>query len=307
MPDSNDHKTNGCESVEELIVWYPSPTLVGEERQAVEAHVASCSKCAGLLRFASDIKEMLVERPSPHPAADVLVSFVENKSALNRRQRFEVEAHLAACGDCQKQSEMLEAVERDDRGDESIRPTVSTATFEGAGWWSGVQRFVGSLGGGLLKPAPAALYLVVAIVAFGLLISRPGDRDSTRGGRDAGAGLVGGATGVIIVPDEMGRVREPGAAESEGLRIDGSRPQLLLIELTGLTAPPRGDTIYTIEFRDASTARPLLKSTIEGRAFDENYTIGYALNPNALPPGRYIVVVFDALDHVVYQSSFAVR
>lgn len=307
MRDSKDHQTNGCDSVGELIVWYPGTTLDSEERQRVESHVASCPACAGLLRFASEIKELLVERPSPHPAADLLVSFVENKVALNRRQRFEVEAHLAACANCQKQAEMLEAVDREDRGDAAIRPAVSNATGEGGAWWTRARRFAGSFGGGLLKPVPAALYLVVAIVAFGLLLARPDGREGVLVGGDTGVGAAGGPTGVIIVPDETGRVRQPGADASEGLRIDGSSPQLLLIELTGLTAPPRDEDIYTIEFRDASTARPLLTAAIEGRAFGENYTIGYVLGTGALPTGRYIVVVLDPAGGVVYQSSLTVR
>jgi hypothetical protein len=57
--------------IQELIPWYVNGTLAAEERQTVEAHVASCGRCHGELTAAAEMAKAIREAgevaPSPHP------------------------------------------------------------------------------------------------------------------------------------------------------------------------------------------------------------------------------------------------
>jgi hypothetical protein len=157
-----------------------------------------------------------------------------------------------------------------------------------------MRRIWRRLGGSIFTPVPAAVYLVVAIVAAGLyFVAR--DDVSTPG------------VGVVIVPDEADPVRRAQGDDIDVVTIDGSMPRLLLFELTRLESPPDAAAAYAVAIRRAGTDTAVVEFDVEGRTFLENYTIGYMLQPGILEPGRYDVEVAGPGGEVLFQSSLDVR
>jgi anti-sigma-K factor RskA len=276
--------TGKCGGLDGLVAWYPTGTLDDDERRQVETHMSGCEACAQLLRFGADIRESL--SPSRHPEEEAIVLFAEDRSSLAREERDRIEAHVAECGQCREQVEVLDAV------DQADRPDVSTAPGRTEPTW--VERFWRRLGQSVFSPVPAAAYLVIAIVAAGLyFVSRDGG--STPG------------VGVVIVPDEGGRVRSAQSGESDVVTIDTSSSRLLLFELTRLESPPEAEARYAVTIRRAGANTPVVAFDVEGRTFLDNYTIGYVLQPGTLGPGQYTVEVVAPGGEVVFQSSLYVR
>jgi hypothetical protein len=298
-----------CEEVQELIVWYPGNALNDEERQRVDKHSAGCSTCSELLKFSSHLKELALEEQSLHPAADILVSYVEGKSVLDSKQRAVVEGHLAICRECRKQAAILETVNRDLAAtgiDAYSLPREEASAIRR----NGLQGLWDSLIAGLLRPVPAAIYLVVAVFAIGALILYPGGPSLDQEGTGLGSGVSpasGGLGSVIILPDETNRVREPGADARSATRIDAAEQQFLLIELIDLEAPPSPQALYTVELLREGTERPVISSPITGEVFEDNYTLCLPVGAGSLAAGRYAVRVLDPTGETVFQSSLVVR
>jgi hypothetical protein len=298
MNNSMHENDGGCQAVEELIAWYPTGTLAEDERRRVEMHTDECASCADLLRFTGDLKGVLLESFSPHTEAELLVSFVEDRESLGAEQRVAIEGHLTTCADCREQADVLETVGRSVGQDEFVESRVPRTPEAIVGAETQRRGFWESLWGGLLKPVPAAVYLVVALLAVGLHLLRPVER----------AGDVSQQpSGVVILPDETNRVRQLGGEENDGTPIDASQPQYLLLELTGLESPPLAGDVYIVEFRSVDSAGPVLTASIKGAAFRDNYTIGYSLGAGVLEPGRYVVAVIDPDDQPVFRTSLVVR
>jgi hypothetical protein len=312
MSDFDSKNERACEEIQELIAWYPGGTLNDDERSIVEKHSAECPVCSDFLHFASEFKEILKERHSPHPAADALVCFAENRAAMDPEQRSVIEKHLAACEDCKDQLAILEEVERTYSQEQAAAASVSDMRKIPVGARSRLRGFWDSLKGSILRPVPAAVYLAVAVLAVGLHLLRPdwmpggiGDRESGEIGLYTGDGPFPGVVGgIVILPDEMGRMRQPGTEEPAGTRIGAGRAHFLLLELTGLEAPPSPEDIYTVELAREGSAEPVFEVEVPGRIFQENYTLCLSLEETALAPGNYVVRVIGPRGKTVYRSSF---
>jgi anti-sigma factor RsiW len=294
-----------------LIAWFPSSALDQQQRSRVQRHVAGCSACADLLGFACQIKDRLRERQSVHPQADVLVDFVENKRGLEPQECALLEEHLADCSECKRQVEMLQVVQDELTAADASPAAAGRAVAGRSGRVSSKGAFWSALAARLLSPAPAAVYLALAVVALGLhLVRTPRDAVEPSGqvagarGLPAGRGLATGAvSGAIILPDESDRVRQPPATARSTVRIASDEPQILLLELTGLESPPLADALYTVEVLGEGLREPVLTAGIAGRAFQENYTLCLPLAASALAAGRYVVRIVTPEGLVIFRST----
>ena len=89
-----------CEEVGGLLFFYPTDQLGEEERRQVEGHLAGCSRCTDLLRFASRLEGALREQSGAHPDAESLSLYAENRESLSSTERALVEQHLTLCSEC---------------------------------------------------------------------------------------------------------------------------------------------------------------------------------------------------------------
>ncbi len=298
MSGGNISQDGECGVIQELLVWMPTGSLTSLENQKVEAHVAKCEACAELLGFASEFKSILVEEFPAHPDAAALVDFVENRAAMDSSVRKGIEKHLEICRECQDEIEMLETVERTasvEDGVESRSRQVSHRSVRedvyGRRWW---EIFLGAA----LRPAAAAVYLVIAVVAVGLLMTRPDRGDFDGDSR----GVLGGVT---IVSDEMGAMRG-GESTFEAASFEADEAQFLLLELTGLGAPPVPNDMYTVRLVQAGTDL-VWERSVTGRVFSENYSLCLFLAPGSLEPGQYDVDVVDVSGGGVFHSTLLVK
>ena len=209
---------------------------------------------------------------------------------------------------------MLEAVDRDLSADnlesQSIPGRKAAAIRK-----SGRRGFWDSLRGGLLRPVPAAVYLVVAVFAVGMLVLNPGgwigggsSLRTGEGGIESGAGSIsGGLGGVIILPNETKRERGLGTDESSATQIDISQPHFLLIELVDLEAPPAAEDVYTVELLINGSTEPSFEFEVKGKAFRDNYTLCLPLRPESLAPGDYVLRVMNPDGFTVFRSSLLAK
>lgn len=293
MGSSTFGEDRRCDETRELIAWYPTRALDPLERRTVEEHAAGCAECTELLRFVSDVKATLLKKSADHPEAEALVCYVEDKDSLGLEERSAVREHLEVCPQCAEQAAILEEVEKT----VSVRPGARAPSdarvgVPGIRWRDSLR----AVFGGLLKPVPAAVYLVVAVAVTGLLVFRPGP------GSDTGV-----ADGVVILPDETDRVRDAGAAEIATTTISAGESQFLLLELTGLEAPPTPNAIYTVEIVEEESGATAFGTSVEGRSFADNYTIYLRLPGGTLPRGMYSVEVLAPDRSVVYRSRLEVN
>lgn len=316
MTHDDDIREAECGTVRELVVWYPTRALDANERRLVEEHSARCAACTALLRFAAEVKAIVVEKSALHTDPALLVAFAEGAADLGAAEREAVKRHLAACMECREQVDMLREVERATVGEkaEALAEERARATARledgssaelGAGGWRG---FWDLLAGTLFRPVPAAIYMVLAIVATVLLVGEPGEWGPDYDGRPGtGAIFPGKLGGVVILGDEAGRVRASGDRGGEEITLDRGESHFLTLELTGLGAPPEAGDTYTVEFIDERTGERSYATAVRGDAFQENYTLGMLLEREAMPAGRYVVRVLDPRGEIVFSSSFALR
>jgi len=255
--------------------------------------------CKELLEFASDFKAILVEEFPAHPAAALLVDFTENRAAMDSAVRVGIEEHLEICRECRDEVEMLETVDRNASVEEpaALRSQELShqpigARDEGRRWW---EIFTGAM----LRPAAASAYLVIAVVAVGLLMTRP-DRVVFDG--DAG-GFLGGVT---IISDESGAVR--GVESSfEIATLESGKAQFFVLELTELDAPPMPDDMYTVRIMKRHDSGSVWQRSVPGRTFSDNYTLCLFLAPGSLGSGEYDVDVLDHSGEAVFHSTLFVE
>lgn len=311
MSSTRFNSKDKCSPVQELIAWYPGGSLDTNECALVEEHAAECSRCAALLRFVSEFKEVLIEKWAYHPSADALVSYAENRAAMDLHQRSLIDDHIAACSDCREQVAMLEKIETSGL-EETSRTEVNSAVRDSSGdALSRLRDFWESLKGGVLRPVPAAVYLTVAVLALGFHIFRSNGQSTRPGGERHGEiGLAAVAesipttlSGVVLLPDETYRPRRPDLGTTAGVRVGTDRAQLLLLELTNLEDPPKEDQTYTVEIqRNGSAAREFV-GTVMGREFRDNYTLCLSLSAGALEPGVHVVRVNDPDGKAIFRST----
>ncbi len=300
MNGDNIPQDNECRAVQELLVWLPTGSLISEEKQRVERHAESCASCTELLGFASDFKAILVEEFPAHPDAAALVDFTENRVAMDSAVRSGIEGHLEVCRECRDEVEMLETVDRTAPAEDVAAPRSRQlshkpvgASDEGRRWWD-------VFAGAMLRPAAAAVYLVIAVVAVALLMTTRPDRVVLD--RDAG-GVLGGVT---IVSDQSGAVR--GVESSfEPATLESGKAQFLLLELTGLDAPPMPKDMYTVRIENLHVDGSVWQMSVAGRAFSANYTLCLFLEPGSLEPGEYDVDVVAVGGEGVFHSTLFVE
>jgi hypothetical protein len=215
--------------------------------------------------------------------------------------RASVESHLQMCGECRTELAMVEAVDQAEPAEDPVKSPSTKMAHEPADTVGVIRRWWDIVAGGLLRPAAAAVYLVIALAAIGLFISRP-DRTGSNGA--GGPDRVLG--GVAILSDENGVVRG-GGAPSNGTTIGANDSRFLLLELTGLDAPPDLDDVYTVRIADYDGNVASFSKTVTGAVFVENFTLCLFLDRGALPLGRYVVDVTDPDGNNVFRSSLTVE
>jgi hypothetical protein len=72
-----------CKNIEELLSPYLEDELTEQEREAVEAHLASCPTCAGILSFMKEARSTL----STFPELEVSQELVEKLYTLPRKKK----------------------------------------------------------------------------------------------------------------------------------------------------------------------------------------------------------------------------
>jgi hypothetical protein len=300
-----------CGRVRELVVWLPAGTLGAEEQAEVQKHVAVCPACADLLKFASTLKTTLREQYASHPEPETLVRFAGARADMDPDTRARLERHLAGCPQCKEEVAMLEVVDRDDSAEASRAEGIGPARVGLRGEVSWLGSFWNLLRGSILKPVPAAVYLVLAAVGIGLYVAGPArqsDRISTHGEAGFGvlsgpSGISGSVGGVVILSDQTARMRQPGWQAGEPAEIDAATARFLLLELTGLEAPPAANDRYTVELTRDPSETPIATASVLGVDFSDNYTICLSLATGGLRSGPYSVRVLDQTGGVVFQSS----
>jgi hypothetical protein len=311
MSTENEMRESDCGTTRELVVWYPTRALDADERRRVEEHAARCAACADLLRFASELEEAAVERYAPHTEPALLVMFAEDPAGLDEASREGVERHLSRCPECRKQVQMLREVEAATASEVPGTFVRSGARRYESASGGMLRRIWDVLGATLFHPVPAAIYMVLALVAVALLVMEPGERAGVYDGRP-GVGPGGSAApalvgGVVILGDDSNRVRGPGDREREEVAIDRNSSHFLLIELTELEEMPSPEDTYTVDFIDEESGNRSFTATVKGESFQDNYTLGVLLEKGSLPVGRYAVSVADPDGRILFRSSFSVR
>ena len=308
---TRSQEADKCRRIQELLVWFPSGTLDEAETAEVEAHVAGCAECSGLLEFADELKTGLRARYSAHPDADDLVCFAENKAGMDPVIRSRIETHLSLCPACREELAILEAVDRGGVERADSTETAGVSRSEPAASTPVLGRLWSLLRGSILRPIPAAVYLILVALGIGLYTGGPLRRWAAVSGPGKGeVGMLQGAdgvsgmlSGVVVLPDETGRVREPGAEVSGGAEIDVGKAQFLLLELIGLESPPQDDDRYTLELIEAGSPDPVLEAHVMGRDFRETYTLCLSITEGGLAPGTYTVSVIDPDGNPVFRST----
>ena len=289
----------GCAEIRALIPWMPTDSLSQSERERVEDHTRSCKACAERLAFAADFESQAREVGDWHPEDESLVLFAEAPGRLGDRARRRLESHLEGCAVCSECIGVLCAVEANDPGS-GVRSADTQAAAPDAGprgWWG---QLWDTLGAGILRPAPAAAYLVVAVLACVLLIvsqTAQGPSDSSP------AAWVGPA---ILLADESGQARSGAETESAPITTDGKVRQPIQIEFTRLAAPPEPEGLYEIQIRPEGGSA-VWQSTVRGKTFAENYTLTLVLEPATLSPGDYHVVVLTPAGEQIFSSPLRVE
>jgi hypothetical protein len=121
--------------------------------------------------------------------------------------------------------------------------------------------------------------------------------------RSVAGSIPAALSGVVLVPDETYRARRPGQETLARVRIKADDTQVLLLELTGLEAPPANNQMYTIQLLREGTSEPNLVAEIMGSEFQDNYTICLFLAAGALEAGEYAVTVLDPDGTPVFRST----
>lgn len=296
----------GCSEIRALIPWMPTDSLSDSERDRVEKHARSCQACAERLAFAADFESHARELPDWHPEDESLVMFAEAPGRLGGRARRRLESHLAGCAVCSDCLEVLRTVEADDP-ERSSDLAISRAAASGASTRGRWGRLWEILAGGVLRPAPAAAYLAVAVLACVLLIVNDiGDRVSDPGGISAtppDGAWIGSA---ILLADDGGQARSGAEAAGVLFTADGQARQSILIEFTRLAGPPEAEGLYEIQISPEGGSA-VWSSSVRGKTFADNYTLTLLLEPATLEPGDYRVEVLAPGGGPIFSSPLRVE
>ena len=287
-----------CAAIRELVAWYATGTLEEAEARSVEDHLAACTACAKLLSFSRDLKKGFAGIGESHPRPELLVDFAEGAERLEAANRAAIDRHLDGCESCTRVVAILGAVDEPEGG------SAVKARRPAPGW---VRSLWGELAASILRPAPAAVYLTVAVAAVVLLFARPGERfgDGRPGGDVPGIGTIAG--GVVLLPDrtESGR---GGVPSDEAIpAIGADHVQFLLLEFMELEEAPEGDAPYRVSFVREGEGRPAWETVVSGSVFAETLSLCILLDAGTLRPGLYAIDVTGPSGATIYRSALEVR
>ncbi|HZN03682.1 MAG TPA: zf-HC2 domain-containing protein [Candidatus Polarisedimenticolia bacterium] len=168
------------DAIAPLIPWYAAGTLGAAESAEVEAHLASCDDCRGLLALARGFRRLAPQVADPdlfeHVQAQRLAEFAENPSALEPEARRFITTHIRSCSPCAEALEILEDLGSVPAAGSPMgtQATPGSGTLERARRaWEEIWR---RLSRSVLRPAPAFAYLAALIVLVVALPLRNADR-----------------------------------------------------------------------------------------------------------------------------------
>jgi predicted anti-sigma-YlaC factor YlaD len=297
MDPSDIGRAGDCESVRDLVVWYPSGTLSADERRRVEEHVARCTECLRLLHFATTLKDDLTAPPGPHPEPDTLIRCVAARTSGGDEMTRDVEKHLAACQECREIVSILgdlapgaataPATER------TVAQVVTPARDRRAGALAWVRDLLRIR---IWWPIPAAIVVIVLALMRVPRLAGPAQ---------PGVGL--GVWGVISLVNESEGTRGEPAGELAAQTISASRPPMILLEFTSLESPPQAGSRYRVTLTEIDTGRLVWEDEIDGASFADNYTLVLSPERIGLGRGAYQVSVADPQGKVFFRSSLEVK
>jgi len=320
MNDARNGTAPVCAGIREALVWYPTGSLSEEERRRIAAHVAVCPECAEMLQFVTGFKAEIEEGPSPHPDPETLVLYAEDPQAVPASERSLIESHVKSCPTCAQELLLLSEVERDlAAGGAAIEDTrAAAATGRKMEQPSRAPRAgeprVGetlralwrTVSSSVLRPVPAAVYLVAAVIAVVAAIQqRPVVSGPSGVGVSEGAAAHAGS--VLILPDQRGNLRSVSPADRAIPALDLAARRFVNLEFTELASPPDPGAVYRVAFTASGDARPALEMAVPGSNFAENYTLCLVLPPRVVPPGTYTVSVSAPDGEEVFRSLLEAR
>lgn len=236
---------SGHDPVARLIPWYAAGTLGAAESAEVEAHLASCEECRGLLALARGFRRLAPQTHEPdlfdHVQAQRLAEFAEDPSALEPDARRFITTHIRQCAACAEALEILEDLgSAPTIGDVGMSADTSTGLLDRARQaWGDLWR---RLSRTILRPGPAFAYLAALLV---LVVALP-----------LRTALLGPAG---VVPEPTGHsAPAPGSGPGPGPPA-GPRPAIR--SLLPLVALPE-----EVVFRDGDQAPPPLEVPLPAEA-----------------------------------------
>lgn len=295
---------SGHDPVARLIPWYAAGTLGPGESAEVEAHLASCEECRGLLALARGFRRMAPETHEAdlfgHIQAQRLAEFAEDPSALEPDARRFITTHIRACAPCAEALEILEDLgSAPTIGAAEAPPDTSTGLLDRARQaWDDLWR---RLCRTILRPGPAFAYLAALLV---LLVALPFRTTSLGPGGDAPEPAPGdGAPAPIPAPAPGPRLAirtlpAPIELPEEVVFRDGAEPppplQVPLPDDAGLLPIELRTSIERQDLKDATTRfrvrilqgdAVLFDQVMAGAAFDRRARLTLVLDPSEVNSG----------------------
>lgn len=307
MTDATNPNGDACANVSLMVIWSPTGELSPEERTQVEEHVKSCTSCADLLLFAAETKRSLGALGRAHPLPEDLVLYAEDDRSFEADVRAALEGHLDGCRECSEEVAILREVDR------ALEPSMAPAAGSiprrlkagtaPSSWW---RRSVGAA----LRPAPAAVYLGLAIAASLLLLLPlgPGRHPAVETQSDSISRTPAiEANGVVLLLDVTGKERDLTPRTVPTPSVDGADPVILLLELTELSSPPIADALYQVEILPDGKPAPIWSTEVPGSAFAANYTLALSIPAGRLTAGRYVIRIGADDKSPIFKSDLIVK
>lgn len=301
-----------CADVALLIPFAANGTIGDAERGIVERHMASCAVCAAAHRFAVDLRTgMRAAALHEHVDPARLVAFAEDPSGVEDSERMMIEAHLHQCDGCAAEHAVLLRVEDADQGDARADVPRPAARAQASRVSDAVERIVNRLREAAwtaLSPAPAMAYLVVAVLATGLLLLRPAWLVTGKPG-DPGTAVseapwrVGGG---VLLTDDRAVYRGGTAPQPDIPEVDAGDDRVLILELTDLPAAPAQEDVYRLRIVASGESRPVWERTVTGSLFARDYTLCLPASSLGLEPGAYVIEALDPSGREVFRAAFRV-
>jgi anti-sigma factor RsiW len=121
------------EAIDLVHAGYDRP-LDESARGELEAHLAGCERCRGVVATYGAIHEALREE-TVHLATDEIVAYVTDREVRAPDERERVEAHAVTCANCRDQiarvEQVHESVQADSSGRETSRPSARRPWYAG--------------------------------------------------------------------------------------------------------------------------------------------------------------------------------